>query len=127
MPDTIRDLLAVNCLDPQDFEEKWSRSSGPGGQHVNKVSTAVRIRHLPTGLTAQGRESRSLYRNRLLAYKELIERIGALRKQAVQERQALASKRRRQASRRSRGTKEAMLQAKRVRAKTKQNRNKIVF
>jgi protein subunit release factor B len=125
--DPIQDLLEANGLNSQDFEEKISRSSGPGGQHVNKVSTAVRLRHLPTDLTAVGRESRSLHCNRLLAYKALIERIRTFRKQTLQQQRALLSKRRRQAARRSFKTKENMRQAKRIRAEIKRSRDKIVF
>ena len=41
--------LARLRLEAADFEEKFARSSGPGGQHVNKVSTAVTLRHMPSG------------------------------------------------------------------------------
>jgi peptide chain release factor len=49
------------------------RSSGPGGQHVNKTSSAVRVTHLPTGLSAIAREERSQHRNRRLALARLAE------------------------------------------------------
>jgi len=125
--DPIQDLLAANSLHRQDFEEKVARASGPGGQHVNKVSVAVRLRHLPTGLTVIGRESRSFHMNRLHAYKELVERIRTLHQQNIQKQRALASKKRRQLARRSFKTRENMREAKRKRSEIKRHRDKIVF
>ena len=47
------------------------RSSGPGGQHRNKVSSAVRLKHLPTGVTVHGDQSRSQHENKRLALRRL--------------------------------------------------------
>jgi hypothetical protein len=47
------------------------KSSGPGGQHRNKVSSAVRLRHRPTGITAHGDDSRSQHDNKRLAVRRL--------------------------------------------------------
>jgi peptide chain release factor len=47
------------------------RSSGPGGQHVNRTESAVRITHVPTGIVAVAREERSQHRNRSLALARL--------------------------------------------------------
>ncbi|MEE9162536.1 MAG: peptide chain release factor-like protein [Candidatus Neomarinimicrobiota bacterium] len=53
------------------------RASGPGGQHRNKTESAVRVTHLPTGVTARASESRSQYRNRVVAMQRLRERLEA--------------------------------------------------
>lgn len=54
-----------------DLEIEFYRSSGPGGQHKNKTSTAVRIRHIPTGIIVQASERRSQRMNREAAMERL--------------------------------------------------------
>lgn len=58
-------------LREQDLEESAMRAGGPGGQHVNTASSAVRLRHAPTGLTVTAREERSQQQNRRLARQRL--------------------------------------------------------
>jgi len=58
-----------------DISYQAMRSSGAGGQHVNKVSSAIRATHLPTGLQAVAMDSRSQYQNKKLAYERLLDKI----------------------------------------------------
>lgn len=51
------------------------RASGPGGQHVNKTSSAIRLTHLPTGVTAVAQDSPSQWRNREIALSRLVEKL----------------------------------------------------
>ena len=65
--------------DPQALKKQviieTYRSSGPGGQRKNKVETAVRLKHLPSGLTVIATEHRSQAENRKLAFERLRERL----------------------------------------------------
>ena len=60
-----------------DLEENFVRSSGNGGQHANKTSNCVQLKHKPTGITATCMRERSQSVNRFLARRELLERIEA--------------------------------------------------
>ncbi len=67
-------------LDPGEVRVDTFRSSGHGGQHVNKTESAVRLTHIPTGLTAVCRNQRSQIRNRELAWTVLTARLAELRR-----------------------------------------------
>jgi peptide chain release factor len=59
----------------EDLEETFIRSSGPGGQHVNKTSTCVRLLHRPSGLSVKVQQSRSQGLNRFLARRLLADHV----------------------------------------------------
>ena len=59
----------------KDVQFQTMRGSGPGGQHRNKVETAVRATHIPTGITVIATEHRSQYRNKQLALERLQNRL----------------------------------------------------
>jgi protein subunit release factor A len=65
-------------LAPAEIRVETYKASGPGGQHRNKRETAVRIRHLPSGITALGTEHRSQARNKALAHRRLELKLRAL-------------------------------------------------
>lgn len=121
---TLRRMAALRIL-PGDLEETFSRSSGPGGQHVNKVSTQVTIRHVPSGLVVTVSESRSQSMNRQLALERLLEVFEKQRAEKRQERQAEISKARRQKAKRSRSTKRKLVEGKRRRGETKKMRGRV--
>jgi protein subunit release factor B len=62
----------------EDIEEKFIRSSGSGGQKVNKTSTCVYLRHIPTGIEVKCMRERSQPLNRFLARRDLVEKIEKL-------------------------------------------------
>lgn len=62
-------------ISPQDVIEHVSRASGPGGQNVNKVSSAIRLEHIPTGITVSMQEEQSQHKNRAKAWRILRSRV----------------------------------------------------
>lgn len=116
--------LAQLRLEAADFEEKFARSSGPGGQHVNKVSTAVQLRHIPTGVSVTVQDTRSQSMNRQLAWERLLDAIEQARRAGQAAQRAAIAKKRRQNSKRPRGVKERILQSKKKRSQVKKLRSK---
>lgn len=73
----LQQKMAELQVREEDLEESFVRSSGNGGQHVNKTSSCVQLRHRPTGICVSASRERSQSVNRFLARRELLERIEA--------------------------------------------------
>ncbi|MFH1387231.1 MAG: peptide chain release factor-like protein [bacterium] len=118
----LENRLKTRGIRKEDVVEKFLRSSGAGGQNVNKVSTAVYLKHLPTGIEIKMQRERSQALNRFLAWRLLLEKIeGRLLGIKNQKRQAI-EKIRRQKRKRSKRAKEKMLGEKKKRSALKQRR-----
>jgi hypothetical protein len=107
-----------------ELHESFARSSGPGGQNVNKVSTAVTLTHRPTGLSVVCQDSRSQAMNRHIARLRLLDLIEEKQHADHQERLAAIAKRRRQNPRRSHAAKQRLVETKRRRAEVKRLRQR---
>lgn len=81
-------------IDPKDLQIDTYRSSGAGGQHVNKTESAIRITHLPTGLVVECQDERSQYKNKDRAMKILASRL--LDAEQQKQHNAIAAERRSQ-------------------------------
>ena len=107
LPESDEELL-------RECEVETFRSGGPGGQHVNKVETGVRLTHRPTGLVAACREERSQHRNKMTCLRKLREEAARRNYRPPK----------RVPTRRTRAAKERTLEAKSRRSDIKRQRSK---
>ena len=116
---TYRDFASFARMDDdelaRDCDVQAFRASGPGGQCVNTTDSAVRMRHVPTGITVVSRESRSQHQNRALCLEKIRE---ACRRRSRPPKQ-------RKKTRVPRSQKRKRLEAKRARSEVKQLRRRI--
>jgi len=108
-----------------DLDESFARSSGPGGQNVNKVSTAVTLRHRPSGISVTVRELRSQAQNRKLARERLLDAIEKAQQKRRAAEIAEREKTRRRKSTRPPALKQRILESKRRRGDRKRQRGKV--
>lgn len=114
-------------IDENALCEKFILGSGSGGQKINKTSSCVWIKHIPTGTIVKCQQERSQEMNRYFARLRLCEKINFQLKKEKSDRQKAIEKIRRQKKRRSRHTKQKMLENKRRQSNRKKLRKKSLF
>jgi protein subunit release factor B len=121
----LETLMRRLGVSERDFEERFIRSSGPGGQNVNKVATCVVLRHRASGLEVRCQRERSQALNRFLARRVLLGRLEAQRLGELSAEARRIAKLRRQKRKRSKRAQEKILESKRRRAVTKVRRRSV--
>ena len=120
----LKEKMARLGVRESDIVESFIRSSGPGGQNVNKVATAVYLKHIPTGIEVKCGRERSQALNRFLARRILVNKIEAMALGRASEERRRIEKIRRQKRKRSKRAKEKMLAVKREHSEKKAFRRK---
>ncbi|HEX2862035.1 MAG TPA: peptide chain release factor-like protein [Lacunisphaera sp.] len=128
-PDIVEASLRARFVSlgvkPDEVEECFIRGAGAGGQKINKTSSTVRLRHLPTGEEVRCQRERNQSVNRLLAWTELANKLEWRRQAAANAAQAQRELVRRQKRQKSRGQKVRMIASKKHRAKHKAARGRV--
>ncbi|MBA3962789.1 MAG: peptide chain release factor-like protein [Chthoniobacterales bacterium] len=119
---SIEERLRRLGIATADLVESFTRSSGPGGQHVNKVSTAVTLTHRPSGTSVTAQDSRSQARNRAVALERLLDALERKRDEKRAAQRAAAAKIRRRNSPRPPRLRRRILEGKRNRSQLKKLR-----
>ena len=121
----LQDRMARLGIREQDITESFIRSSGPGGQHVNKTSTCVYLKHLPSGIEVKCQQERSQSLNRYRARQLLVNKIETMVLGRLSAEQQRIAKLQRQKRKRSKRAKQKMLDAKHKHSEKKQLRADI--
>ena len=109
----LKEKMAALGIGEADITESFIRAKGPGGQNVNKTSTCVRLKHIPTGIEVKCQKERTQILNRYIARKILVNKIENLVLGKLSEERRRIEKLRRQKRRRSRKAKLKVLEVKR--------------
>jgi len=119
---SLRERMQALGVREQDIEEQFVRSSGAGGQKVNKTSSCVVLHHRPTGVRVKCQQERSQALNRFLARRILLDKIETKLRGAESAEQQEIARIRRQKRRRSRRAKQKLRADKRHQAEKKSTR-----
>ncbi len=121
--ESLRKKMASLGIHEKDIIEKFIRSSGKGGQKVNKASTCVYLKHMPTDIEVKCQQERYQAINRYLARKILADKVEAMIRGKESEEQQKIAKIRRQKRKRSKRAKIKMLEEKRKHSMKKKERS----
>ena len=121
----LRSLMRKAKVFEKDIKEDFIRSSGPGGQNVNKVATCVTLHHLPSGIQVKCQTERTQAMNRYLARMLLVQKIEKINQDLEQEKQQQIAKKKRQNRKRPRALKEKILEGKKRQSEKKVLRKKV--
>lgn len=122
---TLEKKMKKLGIKESDIRERFIRSRGPGGQKVNKTSSCVYLKHLPSGVEVKCQKERSQALNRFLARCILVNKIEKIILDQKLKEQKSLEKIRRQKRKRSPGAKEKMLKEKHIHSEKKRLRRKI--
>ncbi|MBP6940710.1 MAG: peptide chain release factor-like protein [Syntrophorhabdaceae bacterium] len=119
----LREKMERFGIKEADIVERFVHSGGPGGQNVNKTSTCVYLKHVPTGIEVKCQRERSQAMNRFLARRILINKIENLVLGRQSEERRQIEKIKRQKRKRSKRAQEKVLQLKRLQSEKKRSRS----
>lgn len=118
----LRKKMSQLEIREEDLVEKFILGSGRGGQNLQKTSSCVYLKHLPTGIEVKCQQHRSREMNRYFARRELCEKIETQILKVKSEKQQLIEKKRRQKRKRSKRAQQKVLEAKKQRSALKKLR-----
>ena len=119
---TLHDRMEQLGINESDIIERFIRSSGAGGQKVNKTSTCVYLKHVPSGIEVKCQKERSQVLNRFLARRILADKIEQVQLGKKSEETKRIAKIKRQKRKRSKRAKEKILKAKKIQSEKKKSR-----
>lgn len=117
--DELHQKMLLLNIQEADLIEKFILGSGSGGQKINKTSSCVYLKHIPSGIEVKCQKDRSRELNRFLARRELCRKLEEIELGILSEKEQEIEKIRRQKQRRSRRSKQKSVEEKRARAETK--------